>query len=86
MKFETALVPWLLETGGNPTDGQPATPFNKAYDTALPYYPWLEQPGNESRLARFGHAMNGTRQWEVEENVLSGVSPLCAKASNEGLT
>ena len=84
MKIEAALVPWLLETGGNPKDGPPATPFNKAFGTPLPDYPWLEQPGNERRLARFGHAMTGTRQWEVEENVLSGASALGTNAGREG--
>ena len=41
-----------------------------AYKTEKKYYEWLEEPGNEHRLHRFGHAMNGTRYWEVEENVV----------------
>ena len=72
MKIETGLVDWLFQTGGAPKADQPQTAFNVAFKTPLPFYPWLEQPGHEQRLARFGHSMNGTRQWEVEENVVTG--------------
>ena len=43
-----------------------------AFDTQKKYYEWLEEPGNEARLARFGHAMNGTRYWELAENIIHG--------------
>ncbi|RPD72283.1 O-methyltransferase [Lentinus tigrinus ALCF2SS1-7] len=69
MKTQTALTPWLL--GGGPATGY-ATPFNLAFKTELKYYEWLEQPGNESRLLRFGHSMNGTRYWELAENIIHG--------------
>ncbi|KAH9896530.1 S-adenosyl-L-methionine-dependent methyltransferase [Cubamyces lactineus] len=40
-------------------------PFNVAFNTPLPYFEWLEKPGNEARLRRFGPAMTGTSAWEV---------------------
>ncbi|TFK81004.1 S-adenosyl-L-methionine-dependent methyltransferase [Polyporus arcularius HHB13444] len=68
-KIQTGLSPWLL--GGGPATGY-ASPFNLAFDTQLKYYEWLEEPGNESRLRRFGHSMNGTRYWELAENIIHG--------------
>ena len=62
----------MLATGGKPLPDEPQSPHNFVFKTNLPFYPWLETPGNEHRLARFGHAMNGTRFWEVEENVVTG--------------
>ncbi|KAI9063980.1 S-adenosyl-L-methionine-dependent methyltransferase [Trametes sanguinea] len=47
-------------------------PFNLAYGTQLDYFSWLESPGNEFRLERFGHAMTGTREWETKEGILYG--------------
>ncbi|RPD58012.1 S-adenosyl-L-methionine-dependent methyltransferase [Lentinus tigrinus ALCF2SS1-7] len=49
-------------------------PFNLAFNTQLGYFPWLEQPGNEARFNRFGHAMTGTRQWETKNFILQGFS------------
>ncbi|KAH9925845.1 S-adenosyl-L-methionine-dependent methyltransferase [Epithele typhae] len=72
MKFETGFTDWFLETGGTPTPEQPQTPFHYAMKTDLNYFAWLETPGNEHRLARFSHAMNGKRHWEVTKNVLTG--------------
>ena len=69
MKIQTALSSWLL--GGGPATGC-AAPFNLAFKTQLKYYEWLEQPGNEHRLRRFGHGMNGTRSWELSENIIHG--------------
>ena len=58
----TALTQWLLDRGlaANPTSG---LLLALAFNT-------LEQPENEWRLARSGHAMNGTRYWEVAENII----------------
>ncbi|EIW63673.1 O-methyltransferase [Trametes versicolor FP-101664 SS1] len=62
---------WLLE-GGLATNATNGLPLAMAYNTPLKYYEWLEEPGNEWRLTRFGHAMNGTRYWELKENVIHG--------------
>ncbi|KAI0653619.1 S-adenosyl-L-methionine-dependent methyltransferase [Cubamyces menziesii] len=59
----------------NPNANQYETAFNLAFDTQLTYFPWLETPGNEVRLERFGPAMTGTRQWETEEGILQGSDP-----------
>ena len=48
--------------------------FNRGLDTELGYFPWLELPENEGRLVRFGHAMVGTRQCEVENEILQGTA------------
>ena len=47
-------------------------PFNLAFNTQLGYFPWLELPENEDRFVRFGHAMTGTRQWEIKNQILQG--------------
>ncbi|KAL1941917.1 hypothetical protein VTO73DRAFT_6447 [Trametes versicolor] len=62
---------WLLD-GGLATNATNGLPLALAYNTPLKYYEWLEEPGNEWRLTRFGHAMNGTRYWELKENVVHG--------------
>ncbi|EJF57429.1 S-adenosyl-L-methionine-dependent methyltransferase [Dichomitus squalens LYAD-421 SS1] len=59
------------------TEGQVArygAPFNLAFNTQLGYFPWLELPENEDRFVRFGHAMTGTRQWEIKNQILQGFS------------
>ena len=50
-------------------------PFNLAFNTQLGYFPWLELPENEGRFVRFGHAMTGTRQWEIKNQILQGANP-----------
>ena len=65
------LSEWL-ENGGLTTNTTNGLPLKLAFDTPLKYYEWLEEPGNEWRLTRFGHAMNGTRYWEVAENIIHG--------------
>lgn len=47
-------------------------PFNLAFKTPIPYFEWLEQPGNEARLRRFGPAMTGTALWEVPGAIVAG--------------
>ncbi|RPD56594.1 hypothetical protein L226DRAFT_480398 [Lentinus tigrinus ALCF2SS1-7] len=56
------------------TDGTHAmhAPFNVAFNTDVPYFEWLEQPGNEARLKRFGPAMTGTAAWEVPGAIIGG--------------
>ena len=60
---------WPSADGGVP---HAWAPFNLAFATPLGYFSWLELPGNEARLKRFGHAMTGTRQWETKDGVLHG--------------
>lgn len=68
-KIVTELSDWLLE--GGPVSGHRA-PFNAAFKSKRKYYEWLEEPGNEKRLQRFGHAMTGTGYWELAENIKHG--------------
>ncbi|KAH9846764.1 S-adenosyl-L-methionine-dependent methyltransferase [Lenzites betulinus] len=70
-KLMAHLSEWLL-TGGLTTNATNGLALHKAYDTNRKYYEWLEDPGNEFRLTRFGHAMNGTRYWETAENIIHG--------------
>ena len=57
-----------------PTRTRYVAPFNLAFNTQLGYFPWLELPENEGRFVRFGHAMTGTRQWEIKDQILQGAS------------
>ncbi|TBU37557.1 O-methyltransferase [Dichomitus squalens] len=67
-KVMSYLSDWLVDDGG----ANYASAFNLAFKTPLKYYDWLEEPGNKGRMRRFGHSMNGTRQWELAENVIHG--------------
>ena len=67
----TNLSYWLLNDQGKNT----ASPFSYTFNTNLEYYTWLEEPGNEQRLVRFGHAMHGTQQFEIAENIITGTCP-----------
>ncbi|PIL29530.1 hypothetical protein GSI_08338 [Ganoderma sinense ZZ0214-1] len=49
-------------------------PFHVAFNTQLNLFAWYELPENEGRLARFGHAMVGTRQCESKDEILRGFS------------
>ena len=51
-----------------------AAPLNVAFNTPLRYFPWLELPENERRLARFGRGMVGARQFESKNQILQGAS------------
>ena len=57
-------------------------PFNVAFNTQLGLFSWFELPGNESRFRRFGHAMVGTRQYEIKKEVLQGTDILCWASPN----
>ena len=61
-------------TSRKSTDGAHAmhAPFNVAFNTVIPYFEWLERPGNEARLKRFGPAMTGTAAWEVPGAIIGG--------------
>ncbi|RPD58020.1 S-adenosyl-L-methionine-dependent methyltransferase [Lentinus tigrinus ALCF2SS1-7] len=67
-KLMTNLTDWLLNDGGSKS----ASAFNFTFNTPLKYYEWIEEPGNEHRLVRFGHAMHGTKQFEIAENIIHG--------------
>ena len=64
----TGLTDWLLNDNG----ARDPSAFNAKFDTKLNYYEWLEQPGNERSLVRFGHAIHGTQQFEITENIITG--------------
>ncbi|KAF8917304.1 O-methyltransferase [Mucidula mucida] len=48
------------------------SPFNLAFKTDLPLFPFYEAPGNEARLVRFGIGMSGTTRTEPEDGILRG--------------
>jgi hypothetical protein len=53
----------------------PLAAFNLSQRTSAPYWAWLEVPGNETRLARFGRAMGGSQGWEeIALEALGGTS------------
>ena len=45
----------------------PRTAFHLSQRTDAHFWAWLEAPGNERRLRRFGSAMGGSRGWEEED-------------------
>ncbi|TFY71901.1 hypothetical protein EVG20_g1114 [Dentipellis fragilis] len=45
---------------------------NKAFNTDLELFSWYETPGNESRLRRVGHAMNGSQALSPPNAILEG--------------
>ncbi len=63
----TNLTDWLLNDQGK----KHPTSFNQTFNTPLKYYEWIEQPGNEHRVVRFGHAMHGSQQFEITENIIT---------------
>ncbi|KAI0682001.1 S-adenosyl-L-methionine-dependent methyltransferase [Earliella scabrosa] len=65
-KLMTNLTDWLLNDQGK----KHATSFNYTFKTPLKYYEWIEQPGNEHRVKRFGNAMHGSQQFEITENII----------------
>lgn len=82
----TNLTDWLLNDQGK----KHPTSFNQTFNTPLKYYEWIEQPGNEHRVVRFGHAMHGSQQFEITENIItctylplppSAVSPLFCRVT-----
>ncbi|KAA1470803.1 S-adenosyl-L-methionine-dependent methyltransferase [Dentipellis sp. KUC8613] len=48
------------------------TAANKAFNTDLNMFPFFETPGNEYRMVRFGHAMNGSRAMMVPNAIVAG--------------
>jgi hypothetical protein len=53
------------------------TPLNKAFNTKVDFWSWIEGPGNKLRLTRFGAAMNGAKNMTSAETILEG-SVSCA--------
>lgn len=79
------LTEWL-NNGGLTTNATNGLALGLAFNTPLKYYEWLEEPGNEWRLTRFGHAMNGTRYWEVAENIIHGAYPSATRVRSASET
>ncbi|KAI0064272.1 O-methyltransferase [Artomyces pyxidatus] len=67
---------YLPETLLDPEYGHSVSPnkaaFHKAYNTKSDLFQWLEEPGNESRLARFGTAMEGSKSMSPPNAILGG--------------
>ncbi|TFY59839.1 hypothetical protein EVG20_g7638 [Dentipellis fragilis] len=49
------------------------TAINKAFNSDLDYFSWYETPGNESRVMRFGHAMNGSKAFTSNNAIVGGL-------------
>ncbi|KJA18250.1 hypothetical protein HYPSUDRAFT_145199 [Hypholoma sublateritium FD-334 SS-4] len=46
--------------------------FQKAFNTEKDYFAWLEQPGNEYRLTRYGACIQGTSLWDPPDTIVQG--------------
>ncbi|KAA1472746.1 S-adenosyl-L-methionine-dependent methyltransferase, partial [Dentipellis sp. KUC8613] len=57
----TAPPEELTVPSTNPSPAPPLSPRTGSH-----FWAWLEAPGNEARLARFGSAMGGSRGWEED--------------------
>lgn len=53
-----------------------ATPANRAFGSNKVFWEWLEEPGNEKRLRRFGSAMRGSTKFFPAE---LSVKSLCLR-------
>ncbi|KAI5888465.1 S-adenosyl-L-methionine-dependent methyltransferase [Schizophyllum commune H4-8] len=67
-KGAARLYEWLQDK--NHGDGPEHAPVPRAFGTSLPLYAWLEQPGNEHRLASFAAAMNAREDIQPPEAIL----------------
>ena len=68
---------WLPETIMNKKVGGSQEPnesaFNKAFNTPLPMFSWLELPENGLRLKRFAIGMQGTQNMSSPSAILEGL-------------
>ncbi|KDQ64437.1 hypothetical protein JAAARDRAFT_201773 [Jaapia argillacea MUCL 33604] len=67
---------YIYETLTDPVMGQSFstshTPINQAFKTDKSFFPWLEEPFNKERFARYGAAIRGTSLWNSLDAVLYG--------------
>ncbi|KAJ7054305.1 O-methyltransferase [Mycena amicta] len=61
---------WLADTILEPKEG--VLPYNKAFDTDLPLYYYMQKPENLYRLQRFGLGMQGTAATEAPDAIFTG--------------
>ncbi|KAI0060099.1 S-adenosyl-L-methionine-dependent methyltransferase [Artomyces pyxidatus] len=72
--FKTSA--YLPEVLFDPAHGHLSDPdktaFNRAFKCDVPMWTYFEAPGNEARLGRFGHAMDGVKNMGRPDIILSG--------------
>ncbi|GJE87381.1 S-adenosyl-L-methionine-dependent methyltransferase [Phanerochaete sordida] len=66
--LQEAVLDPRIASSGEPNE----TAFNVAFKTELPVWEWLEQKGNEFRLARFGAFMAATKQATPPNAIVEG--------------
>ena len=61
------------------------TALNRAFNTDVDFWSWIESPNNRLRLARFGAAMNGAKNMTSADTILEGsitLRDVCRPSSN----
>lgn len=74
MNHSTAMSKTLLDPVTSSSFSPLHAPFSRARNTELQMFDWMNLPGNESKLKRFGNAMNGMSDTIPAEAVLKGMS------------
>lgn len=71
-KASAYLFEALTDPAFSKFDDPSHTPLNKAFNSSLPLFEWLEQPGNEDRLLRFGIAFESGTHLLPPKAILDG--------------
>ncbi|KAA1468517.1 O-methyltransferase [Dentipellis sp. KUC8613] len=71
-KASAYLADVVLEPMSSRSNDSNMTALNRAFKTDLDSFSWFETPGNEFRMSRFTHAMNGSRALLPPNAILEG--------------
>lgn len=71
-KCSSYLQENMTDPSTSHADGATRAPFQRAFGVDVPFYEWMETPGRESRLHRFGLAMLGVEWMQPPPLILSG--------------
>ena len=72
MRHSTAMSETLLDPVTSSSFSPLHAPFSRARNTELQMFDWMNLPGNEGKLKRFGIAMNGMSGTIPADAVLKG--------------
>ena len=76
MKSASYLSETLLSADMAKSGEPNHTAFNKAFNTELSMFPWLELPENKYRFNRFSIAMEGVQNMGSPRGILDGTSQI----------
>ena len=73
-KSSAYLADTLLDPTSTNSFAAEKTAFNKAFNTDVAFWNWIEQPGNEHHLKLFAFAMDGMTHFFVRNALPGGTS------------